>query len=486
MNARKSFFWAAAGQVLSFFISFAGSVVVARILTPTEVGTYVLGAAFAGLCSAATAFNIGAYIVGEANLSRSMMDCAFTLNALLALALSFGLTLGGFYSSAILGSAPAGQVMFVLALQPALGALTFRPVTMLHREMQFRTVALINVSAAFAGTAVTVASAIAGQSFMSQAWGAITVSVVSALGFLIVGARYISLCVSLKDWREIAVFGLRMTTISGAAMATARLSEVILGRVLGLHALGIFSRASNLSNQLWENVYGTATRVAFAQLSKDFRESGELRSTFLHSFRLIAGVMCPLIAGLAVLSPVMISLLYGNKWLPAALPLSLLLVAQIIAIGFGMNWELFVIRRETARQTRIELVRNVVGLVSFSVGCLFSVASAAVGRILDNSVGLLLYRKHVLRLSGASAAEVFGIFKETLILTLLAVLPAAVLMVVHHWSHATPPAAVMIAIMAGIGCWYLGLLVLDHPLGQEIKLLGMRIIRMGPLRRRAS
>lgn len=482
MTARRAFFWTAAGQILAFLLNFAGSVVVARLLSPTEVGIFIIGSAAAALCSAITAFNVGAYIISDPDVPPEMMDTAFTLNGLLALGLVLVMLGGAGLSNEILGSAAAGQVMFVLAITPVIGALTFRPATMLQRDMQFKEVALINLLGVAVGTAATIVAALNGQSYMSQAWGVLVTSLTGALGFVTVGARHNGVRVGLKGWRDIASFGVRMTTITGAATATARLSDIILGRVAGLYALGIFSRASGLSSQIFYNVYGVATRVAFSQLSKDYRETGELKTSFLYSFRLITAVMWPFLAGLALLSPVVIHTLYGDKWLAAALPLSLLLVAQIVALAFGMNWELFVIRKETATQTRIELLRNVAGLAIFSIGALFSVGAAAAGRVIDNLVGLLLYRKHVRRLSGASSGEISQIFWEGLLLTLVAVLPVALLMIVERWSHETPMTAVFVAVVVGIAGWYFVITRLNHPLANEITLLARKILRTTPNR----
>jgi hypothetical protein len=71
-----------------------------------------------------------------------------------------------------------------------------------------------------------------------------------------------------------------------------------------------------------------------------------------------------------------IFILYGEPWLGAAAPLSLVLIAQVIAVGFGMNWELFVLKDETARQTRIEGVRGGLGLTAFTIGASISLTAA--------------------------------------------------------------------------------------------------------------
>src|SRR5690606_27080310 len=126
---------------------------------------------------------------------------------------------------------------------------------------------------------------------------------------------------------------------------------------------------------------GTATRLAFAQLATDFRRTGELRATFLRSIQLITAVMWPMLLGLAVLSKPVILLMFGANWVEAALPLSLLMVAQFAVLAFGMNWELFVLRDETALQTRFEAIRAVVSLLLFTAGCAISIEAAAASRI---------------------------------------------------------------------------------------------------------
>ncbi|MDE2403594.1 MAG: oligosaccharide flippase family protein [Sphingomonadales bacterium] len=480
MTVRRAFFWAAGGQILSFLLNFASSVIVARLLTPTEVGTFTIGSAAAALCTAVTTFNVGAYIISEPDLPSETMDTAFTINGLISLGLSLAMLAGAVFSHTLLGSAEAGHVMLVLSVTPLIGAATFRPATMLQRDLQFKAVTLINLASVVVGTVATVITAWLGESYMSLAWGVLATSLSGAVGFLVVGARHNGLGVGLKGWRAMTAFGFRMTTITGAATATARLSDIILGRMLGLYALGIYSRASGLANQVFFNVYGTATRVAFSQLSKDYRERGELKTSFLHSFRLITALMWPFLVGFAILSPVAIHLLYGDKWMSAALPLALLLLAQTVTLAFGMNWELFVIRKETATQTRIELLRNIAGLTTFSIGALFSVGAAAAGRILDNLIGLLFYRKHVQRLSGADSSEIAQVYREGLALTVAAVLPALLLMIGEDWDRRTPLAAVVVAVMAGVACWYGVLVRLGHPLAHELTLLARKLLRLQP------
>lgn len=478
MKARAAFLWTATAQVYSFVLNFGGSVILARLLTPTEVGTFVIGVAAVGIITAFTALGIGAYIIREPELTDAVLDTAFTLNGMIVIGLAIVIAAVGQMSEWLLGSSDAGRVLTVLALTPLMGLLSFRPATMLQRELRFKAIAVVNTIAVSIGTITTVTCAVAGQSYMSMAWGALASTATSLIGFTIVGRRHVGFGVGLMGWRRMLAFGARMVTISGAASITARLADVILGRLLGLRSLGLYSRASNLSSQIFDNIYGTATRIVFSHLSQQYRETGDISHGFLKSFRLITSVMWPLLFGLAILSPVLIQTLYGEKWLAAAAPLSILLLAQVVALFFGMNWELFVIKDETALQTRIELARGVLGLSIFTIGCMISLTAAALGRLCDNLLAVALYRKHVTRLSGVAPGDLHAAYRQGMLLSLCAAAPAGILMLIEHWSANTPLVLVGAAVSLGVACWGACLLYIRHPLVDEISAV------LGGLKRR--
>ncbi|MDB5819035.1 MAG: hypothetical protein JWQ11_2675, partial [Rhizobacter sp.] len=437
MTARKAFAWAVSGQLVVFAVGFLGQVVLTRLLLPREFGVYAIASAALGFVAAFTGFGTGANLERERDLTEEMKNAAFSINAALSVGISVVTTGVALASDVLLKSPDAGHVLYWLAVTPLIGIATFGPSSMMQRHMQFKQLALVNTVTVLTSTFVTIACAYAGLGYMSPAYGAIASSVVNLVAYAFVGRQYFHFHLTRSGWRPILAFGLQMLTIGGAASMSFRLSDIFLGRLLGVEALGLFSRASTLSNQIFDNVYGTATRVMFSKLSQDFRDTGELKHSFLKSFRMITAVMWPFLTVLAISSPVLIQVLYGERWHASALPLSILLVAQIIVLSFGMNWELFVIKSETGRQTRIELARNVLGLVAFMIGSAFSVAAAAAGRVVDAIFGLLMYRSHVSRLSGADVKEITPIYVEGALLTVAAALPLALLMAFEGWSAHT-------------------------------------------------
>ncbi len=183
VSVRKSVAWAFSGQFISFAVTFVGSIVMARLLSPGEMGVYAIATAVLGILQIVSAFGVGAYVVRETHLSGDILNSAFTLNTILAVLLSLMIFIAGFGGAWLFGDAGAERVTRLLALGPLIGVFTFRPAVMLQREMQFKAISIINVLNALSSALVMVIAAVLGASYMSLAYGALAAATVSAVAY---------------------------------------------------------------------------------------------------------------------------------------------------------------------------------------------------------------------------------------------------------------------------------------------------------------
>lgn len=475
MSTRHLLGWALGGQASSFVITLLGSIILARLLSPHEMGVYAIAVATVGILSILSTAGPASYVIREKEMPelrlRTAMTITLGLNAIIAIAI-YGVS---FRAGPWLGDPGVGPVLRCLAIIPLIQILEFRPAAMMQREMQFRASTTISTTTALLTSGVQVILAWLGYSYMSMAYASLAAAFYSAAANNIVGRQHMGFRLSVDNWRPIAAFGARMLTISGVSALSWRICEVVLGRMLGLAALGLYSRASNISNLIFFNIYGTASRFAFTKLSKDYRETGSVTASFVISLEMIVSVMWPLLAGSAILAGPIIVTLYGPKWVDAAPVLSLLLVSQIVVLAFGMNWELFVIHDEINKQTRFEAIRAIFGAAAFAIGCAFSISAAATGRIVEALFGLILYLPSMSALSGAAPGRIFRLYGRSAILTLAACLPSAILMASQDWNPRTSIAFCLASVILGVTLWIVALAYTRHPLIDEMK----RFIRRG-------
>ena len=476
MSVRKSLAWSYGGQAFIFLQTFAVSVIVARILGPYDMGIYAVGAATAGLISVMSSFSVGAYLVRHPAPDATLRATAFTVNALLNVLVS-GVIVVVVALGPLFGMiAPVRQVLILLAIAPLLGIFEFLPSTFMHREMSFKLISLIAMCRAVVNSAVLLPLAWTGWGYLSIAIATLAASLFTTVAYNLVARVHISLRLGLQGWRDMTKFGMQMMSIGGLAAMMQRMSELILGHLLGLATLGIYTRASSLASQLWDNVYGLSTRVIFTQMAKEQREMGTVRSTYTHGLALLTAVVGPLFIGIAVLAGPLIQTLYGDRWIAASVPLSVLMLSLVVALAFSMNWELCVLRHRTAWQARNEGIRAVVGLIAFSVGATVNVAAAATGRLAEALCGFALYGPKMREMADTKPGEIVAIYRQSALLTLAAVGPTLVLMVANGWSPRTPWWHIVPTVAAGVLLWLAALRSQRHPLLDELKRIARRVV----------
>ena len=471
MSVRRHLAWMGAGQTGYLLVQFASSVIIARLLTPYQVGVYTVALAVVTLVAAFQAFGLTGFLVRERELTPAVMRSVFTINACISLAFSAVICILSFGGAALLHEPGVRQVMLILSIIPIVGLFEFMPASMIERSAGFKTIAAIGMSRTVISQGLAVVLAVKGFSYMSIAYGQAAAAVFSVLAFNVVGREYIVLAPAFTEWRRLAKFGGQMLAISGVNLASDKLAETFLARVLGLSALGLFSRASNLNSLVWENVHLVTARVLFVDFADIRRSGNSLRERYMLVVTLSTALLWPAFAGLAVISGPFIRLIYGQKWVFAAHPLIMLSIASATNVAIAMTWELFTVCEETHRQARIESIRATFGLLVFAIGSLFGITGAAASRIVTASFSVFIYRKHISRMTDTHTSDFIAIYFNSACLTFVAVIPSIIVMAHYRFSEAAPLSAVVASAVVGVTFWAAMIYCTAHPLGHEVKRL---------------
>jgi O-antigen/teichoic acid export membrane protein len=463
-SVRRGLAWMLLSQGGLFIIQFSGSVVLARLLTPYEMGIYAVAYAVVGILSTLRALGLSNFLVREHELRPDIVRTCFTINAILVTATAAVIAILSHVGGALLGDAGVGRVLVLLTVPPLLSILELVPLARLERIGAFRLVALINLAKVSTTTGVTILLATLGFSYMSIAWGTLAAAALGVICVNIAGRRFVSLRFGLHEWRSVTRFGVQILMIGAMGNIANRCSDLLLGRVVGLSALGLYSRASGLNGLLWDNIHVVIARVVFVDFSERRRRSLPLRESYLRVVAMVIGLLWPASAGMAILAGPIVLTIYGPNWVEAAPILSLLAIGGLIGSSLTMVYEIYLVTGETERLFRRESVRNGISLGLFSLGCLGGMLWAAASRIGDNLVAFLIYRTEISRLTKSTVADVAPVYRQAGMLTVAACAPAAILMMANNWSPHTPLPLIFGAIGLGVVTWGGVLWCQSHPL----------------------
>lgn len=470
MALTRNLAWMGLGQGAFFVLQFAGSVVLARLLTPYEMGVYALAAALVGVLSIVQSFGMSAFIVREKDLDPDDVATAFTINVAISLGLA-GVILGcGLGSGRLYPNSPGvAHVLYVLAALPLVAVFELLPFAHLERAGRFKLLVAVGMAKNVTATALTVGCAFAGFSYLSVAYGQVAGAVVGVLVLNAIGREHVAFRFSMRGWRRLSAFGAQMLAISGVNSLATRLADLALGRIQGLVALGLFNRSVNVHRLFWDNLHLVIGRVIFVDLAQRKRAGESLRQSYLTICEVMTATLWPAFAGLAVLSVPLFNLVYGARWVGAAIPFSLLAAAAIVQVSITMTWEIFTISGENGRQARIEFIRTAFGLALFTVACFYSLTAAAATRVIEALFSNLLYRSHLERMTETRFSDYLPVYGRSGLLTALATGPALALMAAWRWSPQVPVWQMLASVAAGVVLWASGLYGLRHPLLAEAR-----------------
>lgn len=474
MSVRRSLAWTYIAQALSFFVTFGSTLVVARLVSPRDFGIFAMANAVSTIINVLMQFGLAKYLMRETEMTRELLRSVFTVNVIMSFLYTGMVIIGSLAAGRLFGSVEVGQFLLVFAIFPMFAMMEFIPAALCARDMRFGVISVIAVVRAVVMAVVTLALAFEGFAYMSFAWAQIAAWAATAVCYNIIVWRPDVWRLRVQGIRSILQFGTQMIGITGVGQLSTRAGEMVLGSMLGLTPLGLYTRASSLPTTLYSTVYTAGSNVIFSRLSQDLRETGAFNETYLRFMRLILGLLLPMMLGLAVLAQPIIFILYGAKWQAAATPLALLTIATAVTVAIGMTSELFILRRETRRQVKIEGVRAAAGFVLFAAGTMISLPAAAAAKLLESILAFFLYRKPMARMLGGPAGELPKVYREALLLSAAATLPSFVLMCWTNWSATTSLPAVAGSIGAGGLLWIALLVRRRHPIAME----AARILRV--------
>src|SRR5262249_4070516 len=120
-SVRRGLAWMTLSQAALFLVQFGSSVVVARLLTPYEMGVFAIATGVVGLISAMRSFGPTSYLVRAQRIDETMLASVFTLNAISAIVVGALVVAFSTLGSTLLDEPSVRPVLLVLAAVPIIG-----------------------------------------------------------------------------------------------------------------------------------------------------------------------------------------------------------------------------------------------------------------------------------------------------------------------------------------------------------------------------
>lgn len=328
-QARHTFFrslaWNTVAKVSTRGMQFVVTIVLARLLAPKDFGIMGMAAMLTMFIVMFAEFGFAHALIQKNDMTDDDVTTAQTLSILFGALLTGACIAGAGLIAGVFNTAALQRPVAVASIGILIASFGITPRALLYRKFDFRSIAMADfLSATVYGTVAIVLAAL-GRGVWSLIFASLTMAAAqTAVLWRRSGCR-LHFAVHQESAAALMPFGARVLATNLVDFLRANVDYLIVGRMLGPAALGVYTIAFKLADFPRSRLVTIVTDVAFPTMSSMQDDHEMMKRTYLRALKVGSVFTFPLLLALTLLTPEFVSAVYGPKWLDAIAPLRILL-----------------------------------------------------------------------------------------------------------------------------------------------------------------
>ncbi len=292
-------------------------VVLARLLAPESFGLVALASSFILFGQMFIDQGFSDALVQRTAVGPAHRDAAFWASAGAGLVMTAACFLAAGWLAHVFGEPRLGPVLRWMSPVLFIASLSVTQEALLRRELAFRRIATISLTAMGVGGAIGLTMALLGWGVWSLVGQILAQRLVQLPLLWYATGWHPRLRFSPRHFRALFSFGANVLVTDVLNFANRQADHLLIGYFIGPVALGYYTIGYRLIRILLDLVPHALLPVAFAAFSRMQGSLARMREALYESSELIALATFPVFCGVAMLAPELIITLFGERWAPS-------------------------------------------------------------------------------------------------------------------------------------------------------------------------
>ena len=291
------------------------TIILARLLAPDDFGLFATGTLIVGFLEILSQAGLDLALIRKKNADRSYYDAAWTIQVLQGVSVALLLILAAPWIAQFFGDERVVTVVRLLALKPALMALTNIGVVLFLKELDYSKEFWYSLGKKVSTVAFTLVMALILRDYMAMVWGVLAGAVTNVLLSYLVHPYRPRFAV--RRMMEVWGFSGWIMIYYGAEDLVEKLDKFVVGRVADAATLGRYHLSWLVSTMPLENLVVPLWRALVPVYAQQADEPKNLARTYLNVFALTAAVSFAAGFGMISVAEDLVLVMLGEDWRPA-------------------------------------------------------------------------------------------------------------------------------------------------------------------------
>lgn len=315
-QALSSVKWTSLSSIIIAIIQLIQISILARYLEASDFGLMAIVSVIIGFTALFLDLGISASIIHRQNITHEQLSSLYWLNIASGLVLfmavySFASVLANFYNKTELI-----PIIRLLATNFVISSLGSQYDLLLQKALKFNATAKISIVSALVGFVVAVSFAVNGFGVYALVYGSLASTIAGTILNIFIGIKWYrpSFVFKYRKITPMISFGMFQMGERSINYFNSQFDVILIGKLLGVEALGIYTVAKNLSMRPAQIINPIINKVAFPVMAKVQDDMTQLKTIYLKTINYLSSVNFPIYILLALLAEPLILILFGEKW----------------------------------------------------------------------------------------------------------------------------------------------------------------------------
>jgi O-antigen/teichoic acid export membrane protein len=382
--------WSVFERFSSQGIGFVISIIIARILSPSDYGIIGMITIFTGISGAFIGAGFSTALIRKQDRTDTDLSTVFYYNLVLSLFFYFVLffcapLIARFYNTPALT-----PITRIVSLNMVIGAIGTIQSIKLQIAIDFKTQTKISLISLLITGTFGITMAYSGFGVWALVYQQL-VSTIFSTGLLWYFVRWKPKWIfSMASFNELFGFGSKLMISELLNTIYSNLYQVVIGKKFSTADLGFFTRAKGLIELPSSNITQDLQRVTFPVLSEIQHDTKRLADSYRKLLKMSAFVIFPLMMLLCALGEPLIKLLLTEKWLPAVPLMQVLCFSAMFYPIHAINLNLLQVKGRSDLFLRLEIIKKILITIVLFASAPFGVLAMCYGTIITSVVALII------------------------------------------------------------------------------------------------
>lgn len=314
-DLRKAILFSVLNQHSLQVISIISIAILARLLSPDEIGIFAVATSIAFLATELRSFGVGEYLIREKEIDAGKIRTVLGVMVIMSWGLAVLLIGGAPWIAHFYDNPDLRNLLWIIALPFFLAPHTAIPYALLVREMNFTAILRINLLGSVVRNGGSIGLALLGFSYYALAYGTLAGIVAEFLAisyFRPAGTPWMP--AFNGRLKHVFQVGVQISLSKFLQSTSQNAGDLILGRLATMKDVGMYSRGLGLILFLQSLLTNAVAPVALPHLSQVKRTGGSVADAYLYAVALVGAFALPLFAVVNIAAHPLINALFGDQW----------------------------------------------------------------------------------------------------------------------------------------------------------------------------